>query len=268
MYLSSTHGRQRYDPATSHALNEMEKFSVCVATPSLRASMTATYVQSVAALQASCHAKGFGFEILLACGISVIDHARNLLVNRFLNETDCSHLFFVDDDMGFDVDEVTEMFGWAGSADVVGVMCPKRKLDWSRIKKLVLANPDIDPAHLANLGGNYEGMFSLSDNAPTFTVRREPTPVNTIGTALMLISRTCFERLRVEAKLVPYDAMDDSGLRCYPFFRSTPGRGEDIAFCDLVRSHGGTVLGASNVAVTHTGSYDYVGDLPGIARYS
>lgn len=246
----------------------MEKFSVCVATPSLRATMTATYVQSIAALQASCYSRGYGFEIQLVCGISSIDHARNSLVSRFLGQTDCSHLFFVDDDMGFDVEAVVKMFSWADRADVVGVMCPKRRLDWSRIKHIVLANPDIDPAHLANLSGNYEGMFALPDNAPTFTVGREPTPVDAIGTGLMLISRACFERVREVAKLASYDAPEDSGLRCYSFFRSAPGIGEDFAFCNLVRSHGGTVLGVSNVAVTHSGSYDYVGDLPGIARYS
>jgi hypothetical protein len=246
----------------------MEKFSVCVATPTLRATMTANYVHSVTALQASCYSRGFGFDIKLVSGISSIDHARNFLASMFLEKTDCSHLFFVDDDMGFEVDEVVKMFEWASSADVVGVMCPKRSFNWPRIKKSVLENPDINPAHLANLGGNYEGMFSLLDDAPTFNVGRKPTPVNAIGTGLMLISRACLERLRAQANLVPYAAPDGSGLRCYPFFHTSPGIGEDIAFCNLVRRHGGKLLGFSNVAVTHTGSFDYVGDLPGIAKYS
>jgi hypothetical protein len=119
----------------THALNDMEKFSVCVSTPTLRATLTANYVQSVTALQASCHSKGFGFDIKLVSGISSIDHARNYLVSLFLERTDCSHLFFVDDDMGFEVDEVIRMFEWANSADVVGVMCPKRAFNWSRVKR-------------------------------------------------------------------------------------------------------------------------------------
>lgn len=230
--------------------------------------MTANYVQSVSDLQARCHSKGFGFDILIACGISSIDHARNLLVSRFLENSGCSHLFFVDDDMGFNADEVITMFEWANKADVIGVMCPKRKLDWSRIKQIVLSNPDIDPAHLVNVGGDYVGMFVLPDNAATFAVARDPIPVAAVGTGLMLISRTCFEHLRQVANLSPYNSPDNSGPICYPYFRSAPGVGEDIAFCNLVRSHGGKLLGATSITVTHSGSFDYVGDLAGIARYA
>jgi hypothetical protein len=132
--------------------------------------------------------------------------------------------------MGFEVDEVIRMFESASSADVVDVMCSKRTFNWSRVRKIVLANPDIDPAQMANLGGSYEGMFSLPDNAPTFNVGRKPIPVNAIGTGLMMISRACFERVRVAANLVPYEASDGRGLCCYPFFRSAPGVGEDMYF--------------------------------------
>jgi hypothetical protein len=229
--------------------------------------MTAGYVQAISELQGKCYARGFGFDMQLACAISSIDHARNYLVSLFLDRTDCSHLFFVDDDMGFNADEVIAMFDRANDADVVGVMCPRRKLDWARIKNIVLSNPDIDPAHLANLGGNYGGMFALPDNAAHFTVGRDLIPVDAVGTGLMLISRTCLEHLREVANLVPYDAHDGSGPRCYPYFQSAPGVGEDFAFCNLVRRHGGTLLGATNVTVTHTGSFDYVGDLVGIAQY-
>jgi hypothetical protein len=227
--------------------------------------MTANYVQSIADLQAKCHSRGYGFDIRIVTGVSVIDHARNILVNRFLEETDCTHLFFVDDDMGFNVDGVIDMFDWAHEADVIGVIAPKRSLNWSRIKSIVLAHPDIDPAHLANLGGDYEGMFAMPDNAQAFTVGPKPVRVDALGTGLMLISRACFIKLRHAADPIQADAVGEKG---YPYFRSEPGLGEDVAFCRLVRSHGGTILGMTHIPVTHSGAYDFVGDLPGIARYS
>ncbi|MFL9872969.1 hypothetical protein [Paraburkholderia megapolitana] len=247
--------------------NKVEKFSICVATPSLRAMATTVYVQSILELQAKCHSKGFEFEIKIVNGISPIDHARNLLVSMFLNQTNCSHIFFIDDDMGFNVDEVISMFERANDADVVGVIYPRRKIDWSRIKKTVLANPDIDPAHLAHLGGNYDGMFVMPNNGTTLPIGRELTPIDAVGTGLMLISRSCFERLRKVGNLTSYYVSEYGGLLCESFFQSKPGLGEDLAFCKSVISNGGTLLGATNVTVIHAGLHEYIGDLPGIAQY-
>ncbi|WP_296654493.1 hypothetical protein [Paraburkholderia sp.] len=245
----------------------VENFSICIATPSLRSMMSSSYVRSISELQAKCYSRGFGFDIKIVNGVSPIDHTRNLLVSIFLNQTNCSHLLFVDDDMGFSVDELIAMFEQVNDADVVGVICPKRKIDWHRIKKIVLANPDINPAHLANLGGSYEGMFSVPNNAATVSVGRQLIPVDAVGTGLMLVSRSCFERLRRVAKLTSYYMNEYDGLRCESYFQSRPGLGEDFAFCNLVLRHGGTVRGATNVTVTHAGLHDYIGDLPGIAKY-
>lgn len=247
----------------------MSAFSIFVATPSLRAMVNAPYVKSLIALQARCHRLGIGFAFDMVCGISVIDHARNYLASHFLANSTHSHLLFIDDDMGFNADEIAAMFAWP-EVEVIAAMCPKRRIDWERIKQVVLAHPDIEASHLANLTGNYGGMFHLPEAAAQMSVGPKPMPVDAIGTGIMLISRACLLRLIEVAPLHPVNAKSE-GFPLYPFFRCemVDGvlTGEDVAFCNLVRKHGGRILGAPWPVITHSGPYDFIGDLCGIAHY-
>lgn len=63
------------------------------------------------------------------------------------------------------------MFAWR-TRDVVGAIYPKRVIDWAGVKKAVLDHPDIDPAALSDLAGDYNGMFHLIDDASTMTLGR------------------------------------------------------------------------------------------------
>lgn len=247
-----------------------EPFSLAVATPTHYGTMASPYVVGLCELQAHCFKQDIGFELLLQEGVSAIDHARNFLANRFLNETHASHLLFIDDDMGFNVEELAAMFEWR-NREVVAAMCPKRRIDWTRIKAIVQAYPDIAPAALDNLAGDYTGMFKLSGDAQTMKIGAEPLRVDAIGTGIMLISRDCLVHL-IDAAALPTASDEGADYPIYSFFRSTAvgGRlqGEDYHFCDLVNRHGGTVWGCPWLTVTHSGTHRFVGDLKGIARYA
>ena len=203
-------------------------------------------------------------------GISVISYARNLLASHFLTRTEHTHLLFVDDDMGFNADEIARMFDW-GSAEVVAAMCPKRKLDWRRIKAAVLAHPDVSPEALPNLAGDYQGMFVLPGTSATFAIGPNPVPVESIGTGIMMISRGCLETLVARANLGTVRDPAHADHPVYEFFGNPVlaggFAGEDLFFCNLVRRHGGTVLGCPWPVVTHSGPYDFIGDLQGIAAF-
>ncbi len=252
--------------------------ALALATPSYSSSFCVEYVMAILGLQQECFANAIPFQHLLLTGVSIVDVARNRLANRFLWETEATHMLFVDDDMGFGVPEVMQMFDHA-QADVVGAMYPRKSFDWARVKQVVLSHPDIDPAILPALAGDYRNMFTLPNNAPTLTVGAQPVVLDGLATGLMLISRTCLMRL-IQLELAPKrdsatfaDAHGNySSTPYYEFFRSTSvdGRlvGEDHYFCELVRASGGTVLGCPWVPVTHTGRFAYRGDLPGIAQYT
>ena len=255
---------------SNNAPNNDQPFSLQVATPSHRGNYCAHYVLAVVALQNLCLKSNVEFELKTTEGISNIDRARNMLASLFLQQSNASHMLFIDDDMGFTPDELFGMFEWRNHADVVAAMYPAKRIDWERIKRIIIANPDIETAHLPNLASSYTGMWKQAEQGP-IPAGTAPVPVDAIGTGLMMISRQCLLRLTRQAN-IPVIAKDEvTGLPIYEFFRSRirdgMAQGEDYYFCELVRRNGGTVLGYPGVTTTHTGKHSYVGDLSGLAKY-
>ncbi len=100
--------------------------SLAVATPSRYNSFCGECDSSVMDLQRQCMSRGIGFKFLANFGIGAIDVARNIW-QRFLLETDATHMLFINGDMGFSATELMRMFDWK-DADVIAVMCPKNVL--------------------------------------------------------------------------------------------------------------------------------------------
>jgi hypothetical protein len=229
------------------------------------------YMLGVIDLQKHCLKNGIGFKIAATEQVTNIDRARNVLASLFLWQTTATHMLLIDDDMGFNVKELVKMFEWRDK-DVVAAMYPKKKFDWERVKKIVLSNPDIDPAHLSNVAADYSSMWRMLDDVSDITFGDKPIPVAAIGTGLMLISRQCLLQLVEKANLPAIEQHPLTGGNIYEFFKTqiVNGQhlGEDFYFCDLVRRYGGEVLGCPWLTVTHSGQYSYVGDIKGVAKYA
>jgi hypothetical protein len=248
---------------TSDEASESDRFSLLIAH---RGIICQGYLHGVVGLQNYCVKNGISFQITTTEQISSIDTARNLLASKFLLQATATHMLFIDDDMGFNLEEVVKMFEWRDK-DVVAAMYPQKGFDWQRMKQIVLSNPDIEPAHLPSLAAAYDKMFVLPGEASEITVTEKPVPVMAIGTGLMLISRQCLLRLVELANLPTVEHDPVIGGTTYEFFKTQIHMGEDFYFCNLVRRYGGEVLGCPWLTVTHTGQYSFVGDVKGLARY-
>lgn len=239
-------------------------FSLAVATPSHRGLFTTSYVRSLWGLQRSCLARGISVELLTLPNQSLVDRARNTLASFFLRKTDCTHMLFVDDDMGFNVADIMRMLDWH-NYDVVAAMYPRKEIDWGRIKDAVLAHPEIDPALLPQIAGQYGGMQTFLNEGDTPSAAlAAPMPIREAGTGIMLIARACLDRLVQED--IPCAAPNGvTDFPVYEFFsqKVIDGRlvGEDFYFCNLVRKYGCAVYGCAWPNVVHTGQYDFVGNL-------
>jgi hypothetical protein len=246
-------------------------FSLAVATPSHRGLFTTSYVRSLWGLQQACLARGIRVELLTLANQSLVDRARNMLTSFFLHKTDYSHMLFLDDDMGFNVDDVVRMFDWRDH-DVVAAMYPRKEVDWARVKEVVLAHPEIDPELLPRIAGQYGGMQTFLREGDTRADALDaPMPVREIGTGIMLIARACLQHLAQQniPRAAPGGATD---FPVYEFFsqKVIDDRlvGEDFYFCNLVREHGRTVYGCAWPQVVHSGSCDFIGDIRSIASFS
>lgn len=245
-------------------------FSLAIATPTHRGLFTNAYVRSLWGLQRYCLSHSIDVELLTLANNSMIDRARNILTSHFLHRTQFSHLLFIDDDMGFYIDDLVRMFQWH-HYDVVAAMCPHKGLDWQRVKDLIAARPDIDPAVLPHLAGKYTGMYNfLHSEKVDHTSLANPIPMKEIGTGIMLISRNCLERV-INSGIPSAEITDNQGsLPIHEFFRQKvlDGRliGEDFYFCHLVRQCGGEVYGCAWPTVIHSGQYEYSGNVQSITE--
>jgi hypothetical protein len=259
------------DAVTTNEIGGKDRFSLLIATPSHRGEFCMAYMHGVVGIQQYCLTNGIQFQMATVDKISGIELARNVLASVFLLQTSATHMLFIDDDMGFNVDELVKMFEWRDK-DVVAVICPKKKLNWQRVKQIVLSNPDIEPAQLPSVAGTYDKMVVLPGDASEIAVAEKPVPVNAIGTGLMLVSRQCLLRLIEKANLPMVAQGPLTGGNTYEFFKTQivngNHMGEDHYFCNLVRRHGGEVLGCPWIPVTHTGQYSYAGDLKEMAKYN
>ena len=244
---------------------EPNRFSLFVATPSLRGSFCKPYVLGIVDVQNHCLRRGIDFELRVAQGISAIEAARNALANWFLFNSSASHMLFWDDDMGAVAEDLVRMFDY-GDRDVVAALYPRKRIDMGQVKQAVLNRPDVDPSLLHHVGGDFSGMFQPQDVDWTAD---EPVRVDRAGTGLMMISRACLVRLVESGQISCSEEPAIQGGRMYHFFRHISENGvvigEDFYFCDLVRAHGGGVWGCPWVRSVHVGQIEVFGNLKAVA---
>jgi hypothetical protein len=179
-----------------------------------------------------------------------IARSRNYLANQFLFETDCTHLMFVDADMGFNAWDVRRMLACAGLPEyaVIGAGYPIRAIDWSKVKRAAVNHPFMTLEQLALSGQKWTMRFEQPEGE--FEIDPDnPVPVAELPTGCMVIRRDVFQELHGP---VFFDAKHDE---------SGEFIGEDVRFCQRWRAIGGKVWLAPWVRSVHVGTYSFPGDL-------
>jgi len=210
--------------------------------------------------------KGLQVETLLASLMneSLIPRARNELVRLFLNETQCSHIMFIDADMYFNDQAIATLY--KADKDVACGIYPKKELDWDKVS-LAASKGKADLP-------NYSSSFVL--NLPHDVKKIEPDADGMVevrhgGTGFMLIKREVFEKL---APHVPeYRAstkQNEKGEFVRPltkqFFDTSIDEtgcllSEDYHFCALWRKHGGRVYANTKLKFNHIGTHIFGGSI-------
>lgn len=192
-----------------------------IATPSYDGRFCTNYLVSVLELRAFLHNRDIEHEFFFLSE-SLIVRARNDCVANFL-ETDCTHLFFIDADIGFEPEAFYRLL--TAGYDLAAGVYP--------IKRDAPSFP-IDAAAVKPEDGR---GFAEANEAPT---------------GFMCVARGVFEKMREAGigKSEYFDTMrlDDDYLS------------EDYAFCHRWRSIGGSVFVDVLSDLTHTGTKTYSHD--------
>jgi hypothetical protein len=244
--------------------------SIFVCTPSIH--LTPVYVASMEKLVAVCHDAGIQMGVYRESGDGIV-RARNRSVAKFLT-TDFTHLMFIDDDIGFQPNDVIAMA--SSGLDVVCGVYPKKAIDWQAVAKAVKQGVPDDRLHeVASpmccnlLGTKHKALRDEKFPAYTFmTIKDGPT-------GFMCIKRETITKLIAcygdsiafrgdwgwgsdKEKYHKIFHMDRDPAEDHP---DGPYLSEDYWFCRQWQRMGGDIYALVECRLEHQGQHTFVGRL-------
>lgn len=166
--------------------------------------------------------------------------ARAKLFSAFLR-TNCTHLLWIDDDMGWDVSAVIRLL--VASKEFVAAAGPKKEYP---IKFAVNCSSD---------DGDWTALRVDKESGLI--------PVSEVGLAFAMMTRACCEKMARAYPDLSYRGPNGEIEHApfIPMVRHNRYLPEDFAFCQRWRLIGGEVWIAPDVRLTHTGAHTFEGKL-------
>ena len=215
-------------------------------------------------LQQACQASGVNLSVDLIGNESLVQRARNVLVERFMR-SDADKIFFVDSDITFNPEDFLRIA--RNPKDVVTGAYAKKDVRWDDVERGVLEGRS-EPVH--SLGLNYNVNITQNTKAcedGTFEVLDA-------ATGFMCLSRGVIKRLcdsfhdellvnndlphvgddsqHIKQYVAILDCMIDPDTKRY--------LSEDYALCRRLQQIGEKVWLDFQTTLSHEGTADYIGD--------
>jgi len=259
-------------------IDELKKYSIFLATPMYGGMATGLFTKSVADLSAICAQYGIKVKNYFLFNESLVQRARNYCVDEFLR-SDCTHLLFVDADIGFNPKDVLSLLGIQvtnpDKYDILTGPYPKKSISWEKVKKAVeMGKADESPFNLDFYTGDY--VFNPVKNMKSFRID-EPVEVSEAGTGFMLIPRNVFEKYEEAYPQFKYkpDHMRtenfDGSRKIMAYFdcgidaETDRYLSEDYFFCWNARKVGIRLHMCPWMQLQHVGTYIFKGSMAAIA---
>ena len=178
----------------SVSVEELRKKKIFVATPMYGGACGGQYTKSSVDLASLAAQYGMDVRFFYLFNESLITRARNYLVDEFLR-SDCTHLMFIDSDIGFDPNDVIALAVIAAEGTDKHIVCgpyPKKCIAWEKIKRAVDKGfADKNPENLERYVGDY--VFNPKEGTGSIALD-EPVEVLEGGTGFMMIQRAALAK--------------------------------------------------------------------------
>lgn len=256
---------------------DLQKKKLFVATPMYGGQCAGMYTKAIADLSALCAQYNIDLKLYFLFNESLITRARNYCADEFLR-SDCTHMMFIDSDIGFNPKDVLVLMQIADSSNGMDIVCgpyPKKTIAWEKIKKAVdMGFANENPFQLDQFVGDY--VFNPADGVSEFAIYN-PVEVMEAGTGFMMITREALEKYAdayPEYKYLPDHNRTEhfDGTRQITAFFDTiidPDSNrylsEDYMFCQQARKAGIKVWMCPWMQMKHVGSYIFGGSLAAMA---
>jgi hypothetical protein len=258
-------------------IDKLKEYSIFVAAPMYGGNCAGLFCKSTNDLSAMCARYGIKLNFYYLFNESVVQRARNYCVDEFLR-SDCTHLIFIDSDIGFNPKDVLSLLGiqitYPDQYDVLTAPYTKKSIAWEKVKRAVELGKGENPFDLAHYAGDY--VFNPVANIKSFRID-EPVEVSEAGTGFMLIPRNVFERYKEAYPELSYKPDHvrtenfDGAREIMAYFdcaidpESRRYLSEDYFFCWNARKIGIKVHMCPWMNLQHVGSYIYRGSMAALA---
>jgi hypothetical protein len=243
------------------------KAKLFVATPMYGGMCTGMYASAVMQCVGTFGQAGIQMYYSFMMNESLITRARNSMAHDFL-KSDATHLMFIDADIAFTPADIPRMVD--ADKDIICGIYPKKEINWVEVQNAV--KNGVAPEHLQFHTGAFVLNLANGEKSKSGSIN-EPIEIANGGTGFMLIKRKVFEDLSDKVPSYTndmYHAVDTvrevKVIKEY-FATSIDEESnrllsEDYHFCKISRLAGFKVWCAPWASFSHTGSYNFSGQLP------
>jgi len=257
---------------------ELRKRKIFLGVPMYGGACAGMFAKSLSDLAALCVHHGIYLQQYFLFNESLVQRARNYVVDEFLR-SDCTHLMFIDADIGFNANDVITLLALQSDDSEYDVLCgpyPKKCISFEKIKAAVDHGfADNDPQELEKFVGDY--VFNPVAGQQQIPLN-QPVEVMESGTGFMMIRRATFDKFR---EAFPHTAYLPDHVRTQHFDgtrsinayfdcvidpKSKRYLSEDYYFCQKTREIGLKVWLCPWIQLHHVGSYVFGGSLADLAR--
>jgi hypothetical protein len=258
-------------------IEELKKYSIFCGTPMYGGNCAGLFAKSTNDLSAMCARYDIELCFYYLFNESLVQRARNYVVDEFLR-SNCTHLMFIDSDIGFVAKDVLTLLAIQTSRpdeyDIVTGPYPKKSIAWEKVKKAVENGKADNPFDLQHYTADY--VFNPVKGTKSFKLN-EPVEVAEGGTGFMLIPRSVFEKYEKaypELKYIPDHSRTehfDGSREIMAYFDceidpdSRRYLSEDYFFCRNARNADIKVHMCPWMEIQHVGSIIYRGSMGALA---
>lgn len=255
----------------------LQKKKLMIATPMYGGQCAGLFTKSVNDLAMACTRHNIEIRFYYLFNESLITRARNYCADEFVR-SDCTHLMFIDSDIGFDYKDVLTLLHIADEGtgyDVVTGPYPKKTIAWEKIKAAVdKGYAESSPFALEQFMGDF--VFNPVPGTTEFRLD-QPVEVQEAGTGFMMIHKSVFTKYAEAYPELSYKpdhvrtANFDGSREIHAYFDciidpdTRRYLSEDYMFCYNVRKAGMKVWMCPWMKLSHVGSYTFGGSLAALA---
>lgn len=259
------------------SIEDLRKHSLFVGVPMFGGNCSGIFCKSTNDLATMCAQYGIELKFYYLFNESLIQRARNYITDEFLRSS-CTHLMFIDADIGFNPKDVLSLLGiQISDPEKYQIMTgpyPKKSIAWEKVKRAVELGKADNPFDLNFYTADY--VFNPAENIRSFSID-EPVQVSEAGTGFMLIPRESLEKYSEAYPNLKYTPDHirtenfDGSRKITAFFdceidpNSNRYLSEDYFFCRNSRSQGITVHMCPWMELQHVGSYIFRGSMSALA---